>query len=370
MKVEYIIGIILIVMVGAGLVVLFVSPQPANTTAAPDTSTPATATDTAASDESTQKTSMQDMPKPKGTPYKEIVNPSGFVNTDPITIKQFVGKKIILIDFLTYSCINCQRTFPYLNAWDEKYRAQGLEIIGIHTPEFAFEKNIDNVREAMKKFGIAYPIVLDNDYSTWNAWGNRYWPRKYLIDIYGNVVYDHIGEGAYEETEMKIRELLDERAKVLGEQATANTGALASEAVVQADSSAKSPEVYFGSDRNEYLGNGTRGVSGVQNFSIPQTRKKNSLYLGGKWNITGEYAKNSEAGAKILYTFEAKNVHFVAGANAPVEIVVMVDGKQTGMYTIQSNTLYTLVSNASMGEHTLELVINSPGLEAYTFTFN
>ena len=159
-----------------------------------------------------------------GVRYQEIVGPSGFVNTDGITIRELIGQKIVLVDFMTYSCINCQRTFPYLNAWYGKYKDQGLEIIGIHTPEFAFEKDIDNVREAMKHFGISYPVVLDNDYATWNAYGNRYWPRKYLIDIQGNVVYDHIGEGDYEETEMKIRELLEERAQVLGENISPQNG--------------------------------------------------------------------------------------------------------------------------------------------------
>lgn len=368
MKTEHIIGVMIVVLVGAGLGVLLISPSQ---------SKPAVA-DTGITEIATGTATIQENQKPKGEPYKDIVNPSGFVNTPstsqgeatPITIKQFIGKKVILIDFLTYSCINCQRTFPYLNAWDEKYRDQGLEIIGIHTPEFAFEKNIDNVRKAMQKFGITHPIVLDNDYSTWNAWGNQYWPRKYLIDIYGNVVYDHIGEGAYEETEMKIRELLDERAKVLGEKTTMDTGSLVSNSVVQAGSSAKSPETYFGSDRNEYLGNGARGTAGLQNFSIPQTIKSNTLYLGGKWNITGEYAKNTEAEAKILYKFDSNNVYLVTGASTPVKITVMLDGKKYGDHTIQTNTLYTLISNAGAGEHTLEIVVSNSGLEAYAFTFN
>lgn len=360
MKTEYIIGIVIVVLVAAGLGVLFISPSQSVSTSVGVN---------ALGETTNALASLEGKPKPKGEPYKEIVNPSGFVNTDPISIKQFVGKKVILIDFLTYSCINCQRTFPYLNAWEEKYRDQGLVIIGIHTPEFAFEKNIDNVREAMRKFGITHPIVLDNEYSTWNAWGNQYWPRKYLIDIYGNVVYDHIGEGAYEETEMKIRELLDERARVLGEQAIASSGSLASDSVVQTDSLSKSPETYFGSDRNERLGNGTRGVPGTQSFLIPETIKSNTLYLDGKWDITKEYAKNTQAGARIVYKFESKNVHFVAGADGPIEISTLLDGKSIGVRTIQANTLYTLVSNASTGEHTLEIVINNPGLEAYTFTF-
>ena len=142
--------------------------------------------------------------------YHEITDPAGFVNTNgqPIKISDYIGKKIILLDFITYSCINCQRTFPYLVSWNEKYKDKGLIIIGIHTPEFAFERVQKNVEDAMKKEGITFPIVLDNTYGTWNAYGNQFWPRKYLIDLKGNIVYDHIGEGKYDETEMIIQELL------------------------------------------------------------------------------------------------------------------------------------------------------------------
>lgn len=151
-------------------------------------------------------------------PFVEIVNPSGFINTNdqPVKITDYVGKQVILVNVMTYSCINCQRTFPHVNSWYEKYKDDGLVVIGIHTPEFAYEKDKDNVETAFAKFGIKYPTVLDNDYATWRALGNKYWPRKYLIDIHGNIVYDHIGEGAYKETEEKIQELLKERAAVLG----------------------------------------------------------------------------------------------------------------------------------------------------------
>jgi thiol-disulfide isomerase/thioredoxin len=154
--------------------------------------------------------------KMKYSMYKELVNPSGFVNSDPFQLKDIVGKKVILLDVMTYSCINCQRTFPYANAWYEKYKDKGLEIVAIHTPEFAFEHKIENVRDAMTKFGIKFPVVLDNDYGTWNAYGNNYWPRKYLIDIDGFVTYDHIGEGGYDETELQIKNALKERAERLG----------------------------------------------------------------------------------------------------------------------------------------------------------
>ncbi len=150
--------------------------------------------------------------------YIEIVRPSGFVNSNnqPITIGEYVGKKVIVLNVMTYSCSNCQATFPYVNTWYEAYKDDGLIVIGLHTPEFAFEKDKDNVEEAMLKFGITYPVIMDNEYATWNAYGNRFWPRKYLIDIHGNIVYDHIGEGAYEETDAEIVKALVERKRVLG----------------------------------------------------------------------------------------------------------------------------------------------------------
>ena len=153
------------------------------------------------------------MDKSKYPRFAELANPDGYLNTDhDITIGEYIGKKVILVDFWTYSCINCQRTLPYLTSWDEKYRDEGLLIIGVHTPEFGFEKEYDNVKRAIEKFNIKYPVVQDNEYQTWRAYKNRYWPRKYLIDIDGYIVYDHIGEGAYDETEEKIREVLKERA--------------------------------------------------------------------------------------------------------------------------------------------------------------
>ena len=312
-----------------------------------------------------------------GVRYQEIVGPSGFVNTDGITIRELIGQKIVLVDFMTYSCINCQRTFPYLNAWYGKYKDQGLEIIGIHTPEFAFEKDIDNVREAMKHFGISYPVVLDNDYATWNAYGNRYWPRKYLIDIQGNVVYDHIGEGDYEETEMKIRELLEERAQVLGENISPQNG-LAAAAIPGSRNAALSPETYFGSARNEHLRNATPGRSGEARFILPEKFDFNALYLGGVWKMSPEYAE-SVADSSVVYRYSAREVYIVADADGPVEIEVLQDGVpvgtaagedvQGGVVTVQESRLYKLIRNASGGEHVLELRVRGGKVRLYAFTF-
>src|SRR3989338_8691444 len=200
---------------------------------------------------------------------KEISTPDGFINRDSITVGEFVGKKVVLLDIWTYSCINCQRTLPYLKAWHEKYADKGLVIIGLHTPEFEFEKKYDNVLEAVKRFSIPYPVVLDNDYSTWTAYGNRYWPRKYLIDIDGFIVYDHIGEGGYEETENKIRELLVERKIALGETGEIDKDMAKPENVQDVSIRPESPEVYFGASRNELFANGDKSRTGIQDLASP-----------------------------------------------------------------------------------------------------
>ena len=141
---------------------------------------------------------------------KELVGISGYLNGPEFELADYIGKKVILIDFWTYTCINCQRTFPYLRDWWKKYEDDGLLIVGVHTPEFEFERDRANVESAIDRFGIKWPVVQDNDYATWRAYRNQYWPRKYLIDVDGYVVYDHIGEGGYDETEQRIQELLSE----------------------------------------------------------------------------------------------------------------------------------------------------------------
>ena len=300
----------------------------------------------------------------------EITNPSGFINTDAFHIQDLIGKKVILIDFWTYSCINCQRTMPYVNAWYDAYQDQGLEIIGVHTPEFQFEHDSNNVKAAMQKFGIKYPVVLDNNYGTWNAYQNLYWPRKYLIDIDGFIVYDHAGEGAYEEAEKAIQDALKERAQVLGEQANIASGMANPKNVVDVDAAkVGSPETYFGSARNQNFGNGMQYKAGVQSFALPSATKENSFYLDGTWNIQKEYAQNTTPNASITYTYRAKHVYFVAGATAPTAVQVYRDGVFVKTITAQANQLYSLIDEEQPGAHTLKLNIETPGLQAFTFTF-
>ncbi len=302
-------------------------------------------------------------------PYIEIENPSGFVNTEKITIGENIGKKVVLVDILTYSCINCIRTFPYLNAWYDKYREAGLEIIGIHTPEFAFEKKKENVEEALQKFGIKFPIVMDNDYSTWRAYKNNYWPHKYLIDINGNIVYDHIGEGGYDETEKKIQELLEERTKKLGLTQNIDTGMATPTGTQEVGPGIKSPEIYFGAGRNEGLGNGEISVGKVQTFAAPKSVKLNTLYLTGSWNFTDEFVESKSKNAKIIFRYSAQRIFFVASSDGENTVKIIQDGKSVKEIKIQADQLYTLMENTEAGEHTIELQVTSPGLKAFTFTF-
>jgi len=301
---------------------------------------------------------------------KEITDPSGFINTDgmPILLSDYIGKKVILLDFWTYSCINCQRTVPYLEAWYQKYKDEGLVVIGIHTPEFAFEKIYANVAAAVQRLGITFPVVMDNDYGTWNAYDNHYWPHKYLIDIDGYVTYDQIGEGNYAEDEQAIQKALQERAQVLNTGQTIS-GGLVNPSNAVTDIEAGSPETYFGSARNEYLGNGTQGVSGVQTFTMPQNETSNMLYLSGTWDVESEYAQTTSDTAEIEYTYSAKDMYFVAGALTPVTVDVIQDGTKVNTITVSTNKLYTLVQNPTAGLHTIKLEVQGKGLQAYTFTF-
>lgn len=316
----------------------------------------------------------------------DISTPDAFINTQNISIKELVGKYVVLVDFWTYSCINCQRTTPYLNAWYEKYADKGLVIIGVHTPEFRFEEKLENVQRAVQQFGIKFPVALDNDYSTWSAYRNNYWPRKYLVDIDGFVVYDHIGEGGYEETEREIQRLLRERATRLN--AAVEIPQTIAEPVVAkvTYNQNQSPEIYFGSDRNKLLGNGAQGKSGTFTFKAPDIAqiKSNTVYFDGQWQITSQYAQNVSANARIIFKYNARNVYMVAAAAQEVMMNVMRDGEivkkenagedvelPTGAVKVKNDQLYKLIHHESQtpGEHILELIIKQPGLKAFTFTF-
>jgi cytochrome c biogenesis protein CcdA/thiol-disulfide isomerase/thioredoxin len=318
-----------------------------------------------ASSTPSQSNSKTIIPKTHGPQAPELVNPSGFINTDgkPITISQFKGKKVILLDIWTYSCINCQRTLPYVEAWYEKYKDMGLEVIGLHTPEFAFEKVKSNVEEATKKLGLTYPIVMDNEYATWNAYGNQYWPRKYLINENGEVIYDHIGEGNYEETELAIQQALSELNNTeVKEPVTVPSH------VVSVSGKVRSPETYFGANRNEYFGNGNVGKLGPQTLTIPSALNSDEFYLQGPWDFSGEFVSSKQAG-KMVFKYGAKNIYMVASSDAGMTVTILKDGKMEKTLFIKGNQLYTLIEGSDYSEHTLEVIVPEAGLNIFTLTF-
>ncbi len=299
--------------------------------------------------------------------FTELVSPNGYINTDgkKITLEGLKGE-VILLDIWTYTCINCQRTIPYINQWYDKYKDQGFEVVGVHTPEFAFEKVQANVEKEVLGFKIKYPVVLDNDYQTWKALQNQYWPRKYIIDIDGYVIYDHIGEGAYEETEKVIQYALKERAERMGIVLDISLDELVN--IKTEKGNVGSPEIYFGSVRNEYLANGKVGVLGVQELKLPKNILPNRLYFDGSWNMTSEYAENINPGS-VVFKYDAKNIYITAGSDLPLEVEIYLDGQFLKKLMIKDAGLYTLIEGTEYGQYTIEIKVSKPGLKVFTFTF-
>lgn len=298
----------------------------------------------------------------------ELVSPDGYINADSITLAEHIGRDVILVDFWTYSCINCQRTFPYLVSWHEKYRDGGLVIIGVHTPEFDFEKEYENVVRATEKFGITYPVVQDNGYQTWRAYRNRYWPRKYLIDIDGFIVYDHIGEGAYAETELKIQELLEERKAAMGLAGEVPSGIIVPEETEEV-TGILTPEVYFGYGfSRDQMGNREGWHPGEKVlYSLPEKRERDLFYLEGEWLNANDYLELTGDEGRILLDYRASSVNLVASAPEVADIGVRVDGAGAGAVTVRDPQLYRL-ADAAYGKHSLELRLGK-GVRVYTFTF-
>jgi thiol-disulfide isomerase/thioredoxin len=308
----------------------------------------------------------------------ELEGISGYINTNE-DLKEQIKGKVVVYDIWTYSCINCQRTLPYLTAWDDKYSDKGLVIIGIHSPEFEFEKDINNVKIAVEKFGINYPVILDNDKEIWDAFENRYWPRKYIADDEGYIRYDHIGEGAYDDTEKVIQELLEERATKLG------LNVAAAQPLVEIEEfkhGSRTPELYLGYDfafgRNQ-LGSpeGFQPQKDVK-YTIPGQVKENFFYLDGTWKNLGDRMVLVSESGKILLPYFAKEVNIVASGES--ELTVFLDGKLISqsdagadvtnrMVLTSESTLYNLVKTSDSGNHLIEIQVNKPGFEIYTFTF-
>lgn len=287
----------------------------------------------------------------------------------------------MLVDFWTYTCINCIRTLPHLTAWDRKYRERGLIIIGVHTPEFEFEKNKENVQQALEKYGVEYPVVQDNDYATWRAYENRYWPHKYLIDADGYIRYDHIGEGGYEETEKVIQRLLGEINQTMD--ASLSTVA---DTTPQLPTT---PELYLGYQfalpRGQNIGN-DEGLQPEKDagYVLPLSREKNRIYLQGKWRSNADHLEALEENATIHLDFTAQAVNVVADAlYGPVQMDVFINDKyispeqagsdvhfagERAFIVVDAPQLYNVV-HGRYGDYSLKLVVKDRGFTANAFTF-
>lgn len=323
----------------------------------------------------------------------DLTQIAGYINTpnnnQPIHLANYKGK-VVLIDFWTYSCINCIRTTPYLNDWYSKYADKGFVIIGVHSPEFEFEKNYDNVKTAVQKFGIKYPVVLDNNLGTWNAYGNQYWPRHYLIDAQGYIREDHIGEGGYVETEKTIQSLLAERAALDGfKQISFSTKAaptINTKSLQYIDLSKQiTPEIYLGySYARSPLGNS-------QNFEPEQTvtytipsntsLQPNIVYLDGQWKNNRDNIELQGNSGSIILTYYAKAINIVASGKGQTGVVtedgnakipiksIGTDLNNNGKFTLNGQRLYNLALHDSYGVHSIIINVKGKGFQLYTFTF-
>ncbi|HLL60698.1 MAG TPA: cytochrome c biogenesis protein CcdA [Candidatus Nitrosocosmicus sp.] len=294
-----------------------------------------------------------------------------WINSEALTLDKLKGK-VVLVDFWTYTCINCIRTMPYVTSWYEKYKDQGFVVIGVHTPEFEFEKKEENVLQAMKDFKINYPVVQDNDFNIWNSYDNKYWPAEYLIDANGNIRYTHFGEGEYDKTEKVIQQLLKEAGREADE-----------ELVNLEDETPRirnTPETYLGLGRMERVTNRITNT-GVQNFSLDANPPSDHISFGGTWDIQLERSI-AKTDSELTFNFNANEVFLVITPNsANDQIKVYLDNKLidvnqagvdviNGQIKIDKARLYKLVDlKGKKGEHILRLEFNTSGTSIFAFTF-
>jgi thiol-disulfide isomerase/thioredoxin len=340
----------------------------------------------------------------------EFTQISGYINTpnnSPITLSSLKGK-VILVDFWTYSCINCIRTIPYLNDWNHKYDGNGLVIVGVHSPEFEFEKNYDNVKAAVQRLGITYPVILDSNHGTWNAYGNQYWPRDYLIDAQGYIRDNHIGEGGYDQTEKTIQSLLAERAAQMGMKEisfnTKSTPIIRPQSMQYVDlNQSTTPEIYLGYDKARAPIGNPEGFKPDQtiSYSIPSADmsfKPGIVYLQGSWKNNPDNMELQSDTGRIALIYYAKSVNIVAGGKGEGTVindndnderrvvgehgqVVLTtnanmsnrslgqDLSQNGSFTIDGQRLYNLAMHDDYNAHFIIIDVKGKRFQLYTFTF-
>lgn len=299
----------------------------------------------------------------------EISGITAWINSPPLQLNELKGK-VILIDFWTYSCINCIRTIPYLKEWYKKYHQKGLEIIGVHTPEFDFEANLDNVNDAVKRNGIHYPVAVDNQFVTWRHFENHFWPAHYLINKKGNIVYEHFGEGAYDVTENNIRFLLD-----------MDSISMPIMPVNEQFEYSQTPETYLGYARADNSISPVLFNDKVANYIFPKQLDTNAWALQGFWQVLPDKIVSEKSGAALKIHFKARNVFIVMGRNSlkPVKVKLLLNGKALNLdrgkdvndsfVIVDKHRIYELIALNEFASGFLEVISNEPGLEVYTLTF-
>jgi len=307
----------------------------------------------------------------------------GWLNSKPLTPAGLRGK-VVLVQFWTYTCVNWLRTLPYVRAWAEKYKDKGLVVIGVHTPEFGFEKNIDNIRRAMKEMGIEYPVAIDSNYALWNAFGNEYWPALYLIDARGRIRRHHFGEGDYEQSERAIQQLLVEAGNRDIGNGLVSVDPRGLE--VAADwNDVGSPENFLGYDRTENFASPGGAVADKRHvYGGPARLGLNNWSLSGAWIVEKEAVALSEAGGRIAYSFHARDLNLIMGPKTrgtSLRFRVLVDGQPPGAAhggdvdangygTVSEQRTYQLIRQAKpVADRKFEIEFLDPGVEAFDFTF-
>ena len=308
---------------------------------------------------------------------------TGWLNSPPLTPAALRGR-VVLIDFWTYTCINWLRTLPYKRAWAEKYRDQGLVVIGVHTPEFGFEQDLDNVRQAVKQMGVVYPVALDNNYAVWQAFNNHYWPALYIVDAEGHIRHHHFGEGGYEESERIIQQLLAENGhRDVGHNLVSIEGRGLEAAPDWGN--AKSPENYVGYDRSaNFASPGGAVPDRPHRYTAPKKLRLNQWALSGEWTIGKQATAANAAGGRLVYRFHSRDLHLVmapATAGATVRFRVLIDGEppgsahgadvdEQGYGRITESRLYQLIRQPQpIGDRQFEIEFLDPGGETFAFTF-
>lgn len=317
------------------------------------------------------------------SPLYSLSEANGWLNSKPLAAKELKGK-VVLVDFWDYSCINCIRTVPYVRAWAEKYRDSGLVVIGVHTPEFDFEKQLPNVQKAVQKFDISYPVALDSNYKIWNAFKNQYWPAEYYIDTKGKVRYEHFGEGDYDQSERWIQKLLKEaNATSMPATAVSVQGQGVQAAADMRD--IRSPETYIGYARAENFSSpGGIKRDAEKTYDGPKHLSLNDWGLVGDWIDHAQVAILNSSGGKIVFRFHARDLHLVMGPSddgRPAEFRVTIDGQPPGENhgvdtdtqgngVVTSHRLYQLVRQKdAVKDRTFTIEFESPGVQVYSFTF-